>query len=387
MNILFLYDSPLNIEKGGTERSTGLVMQELERRGHHCMGFLHINQNNPEEFYFNGEPITSLLDFLYEHDIDVVVNQIAFHYWLLREFLAHGGQKWKDAGGKIISFMHFDPTGKKKLLLRDLLRDFGNKTLWAKIKRIGLVLYRPILEYKMNKIERMSFRYVYEKSDAYVLMSASYIVPFMNKAGVKNADKISIITNMLTFPSILDAKSLSEKQKIVIVVARLDERQKRISSILRVWNTINIDGWKLFIIGTGQDEAFYHKMVEKMHIRNVEFLGHRSPELYYKQAKIFLMASPHEGWGLTITESMQYGVVPIVLDTSTVFHDIIADGVDGYLPKNESEMKEKLYYLMTNDDVYTKLALSALHDVRRFSPIKVGKLWENLLYKICKKVS
>lgn len=382
MNLLFLYDSPLNTEKGGTERATGLVMQELERRGHHCMGFLHINQNNPDEIYFNNKPIQSLLDFLSKHKIDVVVNQIAFHYWLLKEFLAHGGQKWKDEGGKIISFMHFDPSGKKKLLLRDLFRDFGRKTLWGKVKRIGLVLYRPILEYKINKIERMSFRYIYEKSDAYVLMSSSYIIPFMKKAGIKDTDKISIITNMLTFPTILDVKSISEKQKIVIVVARLDEKQKRISSILRVWNTINIDDWKLLIIGTGQDEAFYHKMVEKMHIRNVEFLGHRSPELYYKQAKIFLMSSPHEGWGLTITESLQYGVVPIVLDTSTVFHDIIIDRMNGFLVSNEKEMADKLKALMLDSPLLYQMAQNALSSAVRFSPEKIGLKWEQLLSKL-----
>lgn len=66
---------------------------------------------------------------------------------------------------------------------------------------------------------------------------------------------------------------------------------------------------------------------------NVEFLGKQSPLAFYLKAKIFLMSS--EGWGLTITESMQNGVVPIVLNTFKVFKDIIQDNIDGFLPKKE----------------------------------------------------
>ena len=93
MTILFMYDSPLLPEKGGTERATKLVMDELARRGHTTIGLLHFNQDNPDEYFLNGNRIPSLIDFLNDNHVDVVVNQIAFHYWLLKEFLAHGGQE------------------------------------------------------------------------------------------------------------------------------------------------------------------------------------------------------------------------------------------------------------------------------------------------------
>lgn len=380
MNILFLYDSPLYPEKGGTERSTKLVMDELARRGHTTMGLLHFNQDNPDEYFLNGERIPSLIDFLNEHHIDVVVNQIAFHYWLLKEFLAHGGQEWKDKGGKIISFMHFDPTGSKPLPIRDLLRDFGKKSLVAKIKRIGMILfYRPVLNKRTKKTGQMSCRYIYDNSDAYVVMSLSYIAPFAAKAGLQDTAKMHVITNMLTFPEIADKSIISRKENKVVVVARMDEQQKRISTILRVWHSINPKDWILQIIGTGKDADFYKEMVTKKHIRNVEFLGHQTPWTFYQKAKIFLMSSPREGWGLTITESMQNATVPIVLNTSAVFRDIVRDGVDGFLPNNEYEMAERLSQLMCDDSLCNQMAEASLEGATHFTPEKVGEQWEKLL--------
>lgn len=382
MNILFMYDSPLFPEVGGTERATWLVMQELRSRGHNCMGFLHFNQNNPDEYFLNGERIQSLIDFLHVYQIDVVVNQIAFHYWLLKEFLIHGGEQWKKEGGRLVSFMHFDPTGDKKLQLSDLFRDFSKRSLWAKIKRIGLLFYLPFLRNRLKKIANVSYRYIYEHSDAYIVLSPSYIAPFVRKSGIVDFSKMCVITNMLTFPDIVDSDILTVKQNNVVVVARLDEKQKRISTILNVWKSIKTEGWKLQIIGTGKDESYYKEMASKYQILNVEFLGHRNPKEYYRKAKIFLMSSPREGWGLTITESMQNGTVPIVLNTSMVFCDIITDGINGFLPDTPKLMKERLYHLMLNGELCDKMAIAAIDGARRFTARKVGEQWEQMFNKI-----
>ena len=69
-----MYDSPLLPEKGGTERATKLVMDELNRRGHTAIGLLHFNQDNPDEYFLNGERIPSLKKFLETYYVDVVVN-------------------------------------------------------------------------------------------------------------------------------------------------------------------------------------------------------------------------------------------------------------------------------------------------------------------------
>ena len=94
MTILFIYDSLLVPEVGGTERATKLVMDEMELRGNKCIGILHFNQDNPDEYFLNGLRIESLTDFLNDNEVDLVVNQIAYHSWLLKSFLVNGGKEW-----------------------------------------------------------------------------------------------------------------------------------------------------------------------------------------------------------------------------------------------------------------------------------------------------
>jgi glycosyltransferase involved in cell wall biosynthesis len=377
-----MYDSPLNTEAGGTERATKLVIDELERRGHKCIGLLHFNQDNPDVYFLNGKCIASLSDCLYDNHVSVVVNQIAFHYWLLKEFLAHGGQEWKDKGGKIVSFMHFDPDF-KDLFYASVFAGWKQLSLFRKIKKIGLLFYMPYLKHISQKTKDDSYRYIYGRSDAFVVMSPSYISKIVKHAKLKDDSKMRVITNMLTFPEIANANVLDKKEKSVLVVSRMDENQKKISIILKVWRGIKDKyGYTLDIVGTGKDADKYKEWGQKNYLKDVIFHGHQTPLPFYQKASIFLMASPREGWGLTITESIQNGVVPVVMNTSSVFYDIIEDGVSGYLPNNVSEFKDRLQTLISHDDKRIKMALAGLERARLFSPAIVGVKWEEMLNEI-----
>ena len=112
---------------------------------------------------------------------------------------------------------------------------------------------------------------------------------------------------------------------------------------------------------------------------DIIFEGSQSPLEWYKKASIFLMASPREGWGLTLTESLQNGVVPVVLNTSSVFRDIIIDGENGFLAQNAQEYASRISLLLSDNDKRSKMAINGLKSACRFSPQKVGDLWEKML--------
>ena len=375
-----MYDSPLCPEKGGTERATKLVMEELARRGHTTIGLLHFNQENPDEYFLNGKKIDSLTVFLKDNHVDVVVNQIAFHYWLLKEFLAHGGQEWKDKGGKIISFMHFDPAI-SYAPVKSYYRDFWQRDFVHKIKRLGYFFFIPMYRalYRRTRID--SFKYIYANSHRYVVMSPSYIDTICDLTGIVSMDKACVITNMLTFPEVADKSILDRKEKIVLVVARLDENQKRISTIIRAWKEVkNHRGYTLHIVGTGKDGSFLKDLAAGC--GDIVFEGHQNPLLWYQKARIFLLASPHEGWGLTLTESLQNGVVPVVMNTSKVFSDIINNGDTGFLANNIKDYKNYIQQLLLDDERRNCMARAGLQSAYRFSPEIVGEKWEEMLNEI-----
>ena len=384
MHILFIYDAPLRPENGGTERATQLVMDELARRGHHTIGILHWNQSDPAKVFLNGVLVDSISSFLKENHIDVVVNQIAFHPRFLSQFLKNGGQEWKDNGGKIISFMHLDPTPAPRAKLRKYFADWNSKNLTGKLKRLAFIMYLPIFYYKNDKNYRNGLRYLYDKSDSYVLMSESFLEVFMNLAGLEQAEKVSFIPNMLTFSEIAAEGVLESKDNIALVVARMDDEQKNISFIIKTWQSLkNHYGFHLHILGDGPDTDMLKNMA--VGSADIHFEGAQSPLSWYQKSKIFLMASPREGWGLTITESLQNGVVPIVLNTSTVFKDIISDANNGFLPKTGKEYRERLESLLSDNNKRQRMAIEGLKSVQRFTPKIVGEKWLSLLNKLQSK--
>lgn len=381
MNILFIYDAPLRPEAGGTERATSIVMTELSRRGHNCYGMLHFDQQKPEIQYINGTKIDAIYDYLKSNNIDVVVNQIAFHPRFLSQFLAYGGQQWKEEGGKIISFMHLDPTPVPRKKLKTYFADWSQRSVIGIIKRLVYVFSLPYFYYKSDKQYKSGLTYLYDTSDRYVLMSKSFLPIFSKLANLSDTIKVAFIPNMLTFPEIATEEILEKKDNIVLVVARLDDAQKNISFMIDAWSKVNNHrGYTLHILGDGQDRAMLHKCAEG--VNDIVFEGSQTPLNWYRKAKIFLMASPREGWGLTITESLQNGVVPVVLNTSTVFMDIINDGENGYLPKTIDEYSSYIETLMCNDALRNRMATSGLQTSARFVPQTVGNLWESMLNEV-----
>ncbi len=381
MNILFIYDAPLLPEAGGTERATSLVMNELSRRGHNCYGILHFDQQKPEEQHINSTKIDSIYNYLKSKKIDIVVNQIAFHPRFLSQFLAYGGQQWKEEGGKIISFMHLDPTPEPRKKLKTYFVDWSQRSVMGKIKRLVYVLLLPYFYYRSDQQYKSGLRYLYNISDRYVLMSKSFLPIFSKLADLTDTSKVAFIPNMLTFPEIATEEILEKKDNMVLVVARLDDAQKNISFMIDAWDKVkNHMGYALHILGNGQDRDMLHKYAER--VNDIVFEGSQTPLNWYRKAKIFLMASPREGWGLTITESLQNGVVPIVLNTSTVFRDIINDGENGYLPKTIEEYSYYIETLISNDSIRKRMATTGLQTSARFAPQEVGDLWEIMLNEV-----
>ena len=375
--IAFLYDSPLRPEVGGTERATKLVMDELACRGYKTIGLIHTTRKNPDEYFHNGVKI-SLRDFLADNNVDIVVNQIAFHYWLLESFLRNGGSEWQKKGGKIISFMHLDPTPAPKKKIKRYFDDWKQKTIMGKIKRIGFILSLPWFNYKIDSEYKSSLKFLYQNSDKYVLMSRSFSEIFRKLTGLKDYDKLAYITNMLTFPKIEEPSILESKNKSVLIVARLDDEQKNISFMIDVWRKIKKHhGYTLHILGSGDDEMLLKNKAKG--VEDIVFEGQKSPLEYYRKAQIFMMASPREGWGLTLTESLQNGVVPVVLNTSKVFKDIINHKSNGFLAESKGEFMDCVKLLMTNNDIRDKMAINGLNSTNKFSKRTVGDNWENLI--------
>lgn len=96
------------------------------------------------------------------------------------------------------------------------------------------------------------------------------------------------------------------------------------------------------------------------------------------------MTSTYQERGLTLTESMQTGVVPLAFDSYPALHDIINDGYDGYIIKNNdiALYADRMQNLMQNDDLRNQIAKNGLVSCKRFATENIMDMWSNLLHSI-----
>lgn len=384
-NILWIYNRPLNPEVGGTERITHLISEGLKERGYNTFGILQLFKDSGSIIY-QGEEIPDLYTFLQKHQIDIIINQIGYDDWLLKKFLEKGGDKWKKEGGKIITCLHFDPkpTSDYYLFKSQLIKNFQSHINLLK----SLLLYPYYKKRQERKLGHI-YNFLYDSSDAFVTLSKTHFPYFKKLTKRSEYIKLHAINNPLTFPDISRETDLSSKKKQILVCSRMTEYQKRISIVLKVWKRLYkkevAKDWELIIVGDGPDLDFYKSFSKKHQLKRIHFEGQQSPEKYYNEASIFLMTSVGiEGWGLTITESLQRGVVPIVMNTASVYSEIINTNYNGILTKKKSltSFTNAIYYLVTNKTILKQMQLNALNSSNKFRGEIILNKWELLLKDI-----
>ena len=265
------------------------------------------------------------------------------------------------------------------------------KKLWnsggaiKKIESIVRFLYffvsRPI---KLARY-RQAYREVYELADKVVLLSERFKEEYRRFSKLKDVSSIIGMPNMLSFNYFLSKQDVEKKRKVVLVVARFDEEQKRISYLLKIWSMVKqdnrSDGWRLQLVAGGDDESRYRRYVIKNNIPDVSFEGRRDPIPFYRNAAIFAMTSRSEGWGLTLTEAQQNGVVPIAFDSFASLHDIIVPGISGCIVRNNdlAGFADCMLELMCDEDRRRKLAANCIDYSRRFNSEVIAKRWQCVL--------
>lgn len=388
ISILWIFDQPLIPEAGGTERVSSLIIHGLTTAGYNCFGHLVIKEST-DICYYNTEPISDLYRFLKDNDIQVIVNQKAQDPSFLRHFLRLGGAEWKKEGGKIISCLHFNPQPIAEYY--DIV--FFQHSLLKKAYHLLLLkLFPRHHERKQKKHLAQQFLDVYNNSDAFVVLTQTHRRYIEDVIGARqHCDSIHVIPNPLSFTHPCSNEELDKKANIALFVGRMDEYYKRVSIILKAWKYLEeshgLIGWELHLVGDGPYLNKYKEYCYNNRIKGVHFHGRAVPEKHYQSAKVFLMTSISEGLPMTILESFQYGVVPIVIDSCPVFSEIINDGIDGVLCHSDDpkQFAETIYKVIENNNGIKKMAENAIISANNYRPDNIIKLWCSLINVVLNK--
>lgn len=386
LNIVFYTTSKPVPTVGGVERATITSAFLLQSRGHKVYSIYNsarnqINKCFEDECCLKGSDVVGqIATFLQSNKIDVVIVQTAFG--MVRAF--------KEAAAlspcKIISVYHFEPIWDKHFVnfSRFYFGFLNNKSFKNFIRIIGY----PLIKSRHLINCHVSFRQGYRLSDRIVLLTEGYTTSFLRYVGGKDNSKIVIIPNSIPSGIPDFCYRPEQKEKVILIVARLDEEVKRISLALELWKEINSiavsQGWSLIIVGDGQAQKRYEKTIERHELNNVSLVGRQEPWDYYRRASIFLMTSRSEGWGITLLEAQKFGVVPVCYDTFAAVHDVVSNNTSAYIiPEGEKrQYKEAVLTLMNDRERREQMALAGIEHVKQFAEDVVADRWEELLFQV-----
>lgn len=383
MNIVFAYPTGLNPQKGGVERITDIIAKILLKRGY---TIFYLNWEREQDNYEYPVPVIDLPSsnledpnnlevynrFLKENRIDVIINQHGLYegtYFL---------SPVKVQNVKIISVLHSDPFGYYDHLFADLmtLRDSSIK---EKVKRVArFFLYR-----KVKKIIHRSlvnhYTFIQEHPQYVCLLSESYKERLEEYCDLPDNYFISI-PNPNTYENI---EIIPHKEPILLFVGRLDNRSKKLFTLIDIWYRLCklYPQWKLIIVGDGPDKDVLINKAKD--ISNIEFKGYQDPREYYEKASIFCMTSIFEGFPMCLTEAMQFGCVPVAFDSFSAVYDIIKPGETGELVKSfdKKEYVGKLIHLIDDETYRKKLSKNAFQYVKRYDIANILPKWIELIEK------
>lgn len=379
LNIAFLLDKfPQN---GGVEKITIILSNELVKRDinvviiskkgdkkelledlHKSVKYYGLNDGE-----FNSSFIGTLIN---RETIDILINQGAYRKTnnILWDLLRYNKIP-------VISVIHNDPNYALKAAKSSLY----NGSFKSYIKK----LFYPLYYIWNNKLEKSDNNKIIRNSTRVVLLSNSYVKDFLRIANSgKGISKIRVIANPVNYKII---QHLTKKKEI-IYVGRLEETQKRVSRLLKIWDKIgDCSDWKLKIIGDGPDKRRYEDYVKSRNLKNIEFIGfQQNLEKYYNESSIIVLTSEFEGLPMTILEGMSYGVVPVIYNSFSAAADLINHGGNGYLipPFKEDIFISNLMGLFENEKLLKKMSIKAIDSCSKFDKDMILSKWINLFNEI-----
>lgn len=379
-NICFLTSGSVHHNYGGLDRVTELLAEFFKSKG---ANVYFVSQKRREvihedmqyflpntERYHTDENVEWLNDFIVQKRIDVVINQEGNVDITLPI----------KSGVKRITVLHFNPNY------------IDDNYFINKFKTNPLLKYAfktPVciigLKHLRNKLSRNYIRQI-QWADSFVMLSDLFR-PTLSQLLLNGYDyrKVLAINNPLVLDSTFDVSEI-KKEKTIIYVGRIDNGFKNVDKLIHIWGKIadKLPDWNFEICGQGQEYESNKQFVEQENIPRCKLLGLVDPTSYYKKASVIMMASSaSEGWGMVLVEAMQYGCVPIVLNSYAAVKDIVHDGENGVVVQPckdmENSFAQQLLKLLQSDSERRQMMVKVIESVKQYDINNIGQQWLKLI--------
>lgn len=162
--------------------------------------------------------------------------------------------------------------------------------------------------------------------------------------------------------------SQSAEQKKILIVARLYERQKRISDLIRAMQYLD-DTWTLEIVGIGNDLKLLQNLASSLGVaQRVNFAGFIKDKNQlrdkYRECSVFALCSASEAVALVVLEAMSCGAAVVTTDIRTFKNLVISEKNGIRVPVGEPlALAQGILKCYENRELYGKQARKTVVDL------------------------
>ncbi len=192
--------------------------------------------------------------------------------------------------------------------------------------------------------------------------------------------KLKIVPNPIN-PSFISYNE-DIRENIILNVGRLT-KQKDQHLLIRVFASLNPEGWRLVIVGEGPLRNTLERLITSLKMEDKIVLVGQSSNIaeHYKKSKIFAFTSKFEGFPNALMEAMHFGLACISTDCPSGPSELIKNEANGFLiPLNETQLFEsQLHRLVLDESLRKKISLAAREEVQKYYIKEIADKWNKMI--------
>ena len=240
------------------------------------------------------------------------------------------------------------------------------------VQHMSLEFYQNSVLKKQDKILEMMRKYI----DCFVFLSKYDQEKFVKELSL-DINKTKVIRHCCEIELLKEKK---QRNKKLIIIARLDNKQKRIDLAIKAMKKLS--DFTLEIYGDGPDKEMLNNLIKQEKLENSVFLKGATNKVKEKldECSIFIMTSEFESYGITNIEAMRRGLPIVLRNTFDAAPDIVQNnGVLLDKEWNEDKFVEAVKKIYDNYEFYSKNAIE-MGKRHNFEIIK--SQWEELIAEL-----
>ena len=230
---------------------------------------------------------------------------------------------------------------------------------WMK-KKIILHFHPSNEKFLFEPYNQALYRKLFSQADLVLVLSEQW------KRWIKEALGLTKHIEILYNPCPIVNRRDDIREKSILFAGTIIPR-KGYETLLRGFALIasKYPEWRITFAGNGEIENAQRIAKELKIEKQVEFLGWVSgnkKEQAFQKASIYCLASDGEGFPMGVLDAWAYGIPSVVTPVGGI-PDIVTNGENGLVFKvnNETELAKQLEKIITNNNLYKKLADASLH--------------------------